>query len=344
MQYDYVVYIGRFQLPTLAHKAMINKALEQGEKVIIVIGSNNATPSLRNPFTTSERQEMLLACIEEKDHERIIFIPIEDSAYNFPAWVREIRYKVSNITEDESKIGLLGHVKDCTSYYLKHFPEYEPIFIGSLYEGLSSTDIRNTLYQGRDEWVDYVPEKVSKWILDWLYTKKNKPRYENLVSEYKFIREYKAQWKSAPYAPTFITTDSVVICRGHILLIKRSGKLGNGKFALPGGFLEPNETILNGCIRELNEETSINIDSWLLQKSLIDMKHFDDPVRDPRGRTITFAHFFKLDLTYLPKIEAADDAMKVSWFRLADLEDLKGRFFNDHYQIIKYFLNKEILI
>jgi bifunctional NMN adenylyltransferase/nudix hydrolase len=73
------------------------------------------------------------------------------------------------------------------------------------------------------------------------------------------IEKYKESWKAAPFPPTFVTVDAVVVQSGHVLLVKRKAMPGAGLWALPGGFLNQEETLLDGAIRELKEETKIKV-------------------------------------------------------------------------------------
>jgi bifunctional NMN adenylyltransferase/nudix hydrolase len=164
------------------------------------------------------------------------------------------------------------------------------------------------------------------------------PEYKNLCDEYRFTQEYRKKWESAPYPPTFVTADAVVFALGHVLLVKRKFNPGKGRYALPGGFVNVDESIENASIRELNEETSLNVGHNHLKGS-IKMNHvFDHPLRDPRGRMITHAFMFELNVKNLPSIKAGDDAAQVEWFPLHRLEDAEESFFNDHAQIIKFFM------
>src|SRR4051812_34553115 len=70
----------------------------------------------------------------------------------------------------------------------------------------------------------------------------------------------------------------------EILLIQRKNEPDKGKWALPGGFVEENETCEHGSIRELKEETGLEVKSV----SLIGV--YSDPWRDARGRTISVAY------------------------------------------------------
>jgi bifunctional NMN adenylyltransferase/nudix hydrolase len=154
-------------------------------------------------------------------------------------------------------------------------------------------------------------------------------------------KKYKAQWSVAPYPPVFVTTDALVINKGHILLIKRGLNPGKGLWALPGGFLNPNESITDCAVRELKEETKIDVPVPVLKGSITKTEMFDHPNRDPRGRVIT--HCFRFDVTYgkgreLIKIKAGDDAVGAQWVPIGDLLLMRKTFFSDHFQIIRKML------
>ena len=104
----------------------------------------------------------------------------------------------------------------------------------------------------------------------------------------------------------------------NVLLIKRSSTSNAYPdcWALPGGFLEENESLEDCAVRELNEETG------LLAKMLVPIGTFSRVGRDPRGRVISNAYLtvmMSTDEEPLP-IKAADDANDIGLFRL------KGNF------------------
>lgn len=119
------------------------------------------------------------------------------------------------------------------------------------------------------------------------------------------------------YPRPAVSADCVVIDRNDkkILLIERKNDPFKNMWALPGGFVEENETVKAGAMRELKEETGLNH----IKMELIDV--FSDPERDPRGRIITAAYLARVNNTDLKPV-AGDDAGKVQWFPLDDLPPL----------------------
>ncbi|MBM7603113.1 ADP-ribose pyrophosphatase YjhB (NUDIX family) [Metabacillus crassostreae] len=118
-----------------------------------------------------------------------------------------------------------------------------------------------------------------------------------------------------------------------LMLIKRSevNAEGNpnieaGKWALPGGFVQPDETALEAAKRELEEETGV---------ASIHIKHFgvyDKPGRDPRGWILSNAHYAIVPEHTLSKRKANDDAEDVRLFSVDDVLQLDLAF--DHAEII----------
>lgn len=103
--------------------------------------------------------------------------------------------------------------------------------------------------------------------------------------------------------PVSITVD--IICyksSGEILLIKRANAPEIGKWALPGGFVNPNETCERAAARELLEETGIDIHPYVLE--LVGV--FSRPDRDPRGRVISV--LYAVEVASDVNIVAGDDA------------------------------------
>ncbi len=116
------------------------------------------------------------------------------------------------------------------------------------------------------------------------------------------------------------TVDCVVIRKNQVLLIKRINPPFVGRWALPGGFVNPKETIEQAALRELKEETGYNgkVEQFV--------GVFSDPKRDPR-KTITVAFLVRITGG---KIRTSNETSEVEWFPLNKLPDLAF----DHKKII----------
>jgi len=115
-----------------------------------------------------------------------------------------------------------------------------------------------------------------------------------------------------------VTVDALVFAGTkpdlHALLIQRGNEPFKGQWALPGGFVDMDETLYDAVVRELNEETGLDI---------VDLKQlhtFGNPGRDPRGRNITTVFITHIPAPVEPK--AGDDAAKAQWFSVAELPPL----------------------
>lgn len=344
--YDALVFIGRFSPFHLGHAAVVDEALRKSKMVVILVGSSYASRNIRNPFTFEERKAMIKACYPR---ERVIVAPLPDFPYDDNKWVKAVQSTVEahvtsylamnyddfkGVSYDNAKIGLIGHNKDHTSYYLKMFPKWGSVEVEN-YMGLNATDIRDVLLRG------FIPEREGRLphpVANWLGEFRKTQTYAKLVNEFTLIQRYKASWEGAPYPPTFVTVDAVVVQSGHVLLVKRKESPGIGLKALPGGFLNQNETLLEGAIRELKEETKIKVPIPVLKGSIKSQHTFDSPHRSSRGRTITTAFFIDLGFDLeLPKVTGADDAEKAMWVPLNEVR--MEEMFEDHFFIMDYFLN-----
>lgn len=334
---DYCVFIGRYQPVHTAHIRIIEEALKTANEVILVVGSYRSPRSLKNPWTYNERVAMIKAALSEEQLKRIHFVYARDYLYNIVHWLTGVQNTVSRIV-GEGTVTMIGHFKDDSSFYLKLFPQWQlqaqPNFFGA-----NSTDIRAALFEKGTAGLDDVTEIVPEGVKDVLASFCETSAWENLAHEHKFLQDYRAKWADAPFPPVFVTTDAVVVQAGHVLLVKRGRNPGKDRYALPGGFLSQTTSILDSCLRELKEETNIVFPKESLKASLRETKVFDHPYRDPRGRTITHGHFFRIDtLGPLPAVKGGDDASEAMWVPINDLALLEEDFFSDHLHIIDYFI------
>lgn len=353
MTFDYGVFIGRFQPFHQGHLHNIKHGLAYCQKLIILIGSAYRSRSIKNPFTFEERQKMIrndLQCVYPEWAKRIIIEPLQDWLYHETAWENEVKARVSKHTNSQSQIAIIGHQKDHSTYYLECFPEWSWLHV-SKYEGFDATHLRLQLFKSQKlESPDYylvqplVKDNANspstgytQRFLQWFMTTQT---YADLCEEYRYIKHYRQMWRDAPFPPIFVTGDAIVLAHDHILLIKRQNPPGKGLWAMPGGFLDVEEKIIDCIVRELREETAINMTQHQLLNQLVKVEVFDYPERSLRGRVITHVGLLKLNhLETLPQIQGKDDACGAYWVPLNDFWSMPDQMMEDHYQIIQTMLD-----
>lgn len=334
---DYVVFIGRFQPFHNGHLKILKHALDRAKKsVVVVLGSANSPRTIKNPFTADERRDMIKACLTDTQANRLIFVAAEDCAYNDTLWFTNVTRAVSAATMMSNSVALIGHKKDASSFYIDMFPQWEKIEMENV-GNISSTPIREKYFiQPLTSPFQELPAPVR----DWMYAFEATKTYAQLCAENDHIVKYRKAWEAAPYAPTFVTVDACVVKSGCVLLVQRRAEPGKGLWALPGGFLNQHETIEDGMIRELREETKIDVPEPVLRGSIKASKVFDAPDRSMRGRTITHGFLIHLDQprsplmvgAAMPKVKGSDDAAKAKWWHLSKLD--RSQMFEDHMDII----------
>lgn len=148
------------------------------------------------------------------------------------------------------------------------------------------------------------------------------PAGKKLLSDYRMLKN---EHKKDVYRNPSLTVDGMIIQNEKILLIKRKKPPFEGRYALPGGFVEYNEKVEEAVIREIKEETGL--------KTKIDrlVGVYSSPDRDPRGHIISTV--FSLDVSG-GKLNSGSDAESAEYFDLKDLPELAF----DHEEIVEDYL------
>ncbi len=132
------------------------------------------------------------------------------------------------------------------------------------------------------------------------------------------------------YPRAALTTDAIVFVKEEettfVLLIQRGREPFLHQWALPGGFINLDETLEEACKRELEEETGFKAER------MTQFKTYDAIHRDPRHRTISVVHY--AELKEKQPVKGSDDAAEAKWFSLDDLPQLAF----DHKLILEDFM------
>ncbi|SDW98929.1 NUDIX domain-containing protein [Paenibacillus sp. CF384] len=138
-------------------------------------------------------------------------------------------------------------------------------------------------------------------------------------------QEFLAQYRAGDYERPSVAADMVIFTVTNteednyrklpekelrMLLIRRGGHPYLGKWALPGGFVRPNETAEQAAVRELREETGVD-DVYLEQ-----LHTFSDVGRDPRTWVMSCSYMALIDSSRF-RLKAGDDAEDAHWFKVS---------------------------
>lgn len=335
--YDFSIFIGRFQPFHMAHYELVKEALNQAETAIVVIGSYKKASSPRQPWSGEEREAMMRAALTPEENSRVKVIFVRDYMYKNHLWLADVSRQVNEIVGVSESVVLVGHEHDYSSDYLRGFPQWNKHLVPNIDSMPHATEIRYLYFTHDVSYKKSLPAATVKYLEDFKKTEKFKA-VKSYFDDVWNGKNGKNAWRGSPFPVTFHTVDSVVIKSGHVLCVRRGKAYGGGQIALPGGFLEQNEFMRDGALRELKEETAIAMSKEELSKFVRDEHPFDHPDRSERGRTITQAYFIDLGMGPLPKVKGSDDADKAWWMPLDEFYTREEEFFEDHYHIIDYFV------
>lgn len=127
-------------------------------------------------------------------------------------------------------------------------------------------------------------------------------------------QEFVKKYDDSKYAKPSVTADMVIFSQNgaddpEVLLIRRGRPPFQNQYALPGGFVNPDESVDDAAARELKEETGV--DCGCLEQ----LRTFSTPGRDPRRWVITCAYLAVVKKEEIT-VQAGDDAKAAEWFRV----------------------------
>lgn len=323
------IYIGRFQPFHMGHASIICQMVQEGcDHLIILVGSAKNSRTPKNPWTDAERSIIIKTYIQEEFGGRrerpgcsVIGIPdfLRDSD-----WEEHVQTIVNNLTYQNDKIILYGYDKDLSTAYLRKFPNFE-YRSAILKTNINATEIRNWYFDERGHKRPDLPVQT----LEFLETFEKTPQYVQLKKEHEFLKQYQKQFEGLKYPPTFVTVDAVIFNQqGKVCLIRRKEMPGQNQYALPGGFVDPNMSLLHSVIQATKDKTGITLNPDQTFKSTV----FDQPGRSLRGRTITHAFLFKLPT------DSQFDTSRCHWLNVNQLFLYEEEMFEDHKLIIQSML------
>lgn len=333
------VFIGRFQPFHIGHHTVIAAAANKVDSMLVLIGSACRPRSWKNPFTYQERQGFLAEGVADIDLP-VDALPLVDTLYNDPAWATNVRTAVrlhmraKGLDPATTAVALTGFEKDKSSQYLRWFPEWEMLPASPhLHEGevINATQMREMLFFGGNErarfGASYVAE-VQRWM------EAHPEAVAQIRAEGRFVKAYRQRIFDAEkvfgYPISVNTVDAVVAQSGHVLMVRRKALPGKGLWALPGGHIDRGESALTAVLREILEETGLDMPKDALTKRHV----FDHPDRSEKGWVRTEAFVFNMQNQPVMKpVKGGSDADIARWVPITNITP--DTIFEDHFDIIQ---------
>jgi bifunctional NMN adenylyltransferase/nudix hydrolase len=189
------VMIGRFQPFHHGHLKCLRAAIDTADHVVVVIGSaNNASRTLKNPWSFHERQAMVAGALTPAEREKVSIVSQRDLPGEDQEWVKQVKDKVSIEAEFALRRGefhytLVGCHKGADTYYLALYKDWN-LDLMPVSEALNATDIRNIYFSRRQftdysgliaEWGEHLPGSSYGYLSAF---RNHDPEYQRLVKEH----------------------------------------------------------------------------------------------------------------------------------------------------------------
>ena len=380
-KFKLTIFIGRKSPFHNGHAEVLQRARLKSDAVLVLLGSINQARNPKNPWSFKERSDVITkwsvrtGIQTDKKLCPVNVLGIRDYPYNDQLWIANVHRVVDSyikelkLLQSDVEICITGADRDSSTFYLKYFPNWKSDIVDENLEVsrfLTATAVREIYFgrsfNGNEITADHAELLMKAFLpsetIDALREFEKTDFYDNLRAEHlgnvayrKAVEPRKPETfgpkdPGVKYETIFQTVDAIVVQTGHILLVKRKAHPGKGLWALPGGFVNPKERLVDAMIRELNEETRIKVPDAVLRSSIVFKDDLDFPERSLRGRTISKCFLIKLpDFVVdgkitLPKVKGQDDAEKAWWVPINEIMQNPEMFFEDHWFAIESFLGK----
>ncbi len=321
--FDCAVLASYFQPAHAGHGAALAQARALAPRVVVLVLGAGQARSLRAPWDAATRRAQATALAA--GDAAVTVASVRDVPYDAARWC-------AAITQAAAVSGRVALITDAPA--LGQWPaEWVQVAPAADLEPVAHA-LREALLwtPAEPDWAALEARagtQSAAALRTWTAT----PEYAELRAEAAFLRDFRERWAVAPYPPVFVTVDALVTWRDEVLLIRRGRAPGRGQWALPGGFLDQQETLAEGARREAAEETGIVLHA----QECGAVRVFDAPGRSLRGRTVTHVFHHVLDARAdRPPVRGGDDAAQAEWFHRERIEP--ATLFEDHYAILQVML------
>ena len=332
--YPVGLHFARFQPILDSDVQTILGALEACERLIIALDGLDSAPSTRRPWSCAQREAHVRRILPAGAGKRVSVIGVRDQLYQPARWAAELRSAMAAAGAELDAVALVSTQDDAESLSLRGYSARLRVDPVARPDPAAEAAARADYLGAGIAWQARVPPA----LVASLDASRVDPVMTRLMEEQAWVDQLADAWRGAPYPPIFVTADAVVIASGHILLIHRSHAPAKELWALPGGFVEQDETVVEAALRELGEETGITVSRNVLRAAIRATRVFDAPERSVRGRTITHGTLFDLGDASPPAVRAGDDAARAEWWPLERFAQSTESLAEDHAWIVRAFV------
>lgn len=171
-KYKLGMYLGRFQPFHNGHKSIVDKMLEECEKVLIVIGSSDKKGTVKNPFPAWERCIMIDSVYPQDRIVSIVCIPDRNTIANDSAWGDYVMSYLNSYGYYPDAI-YQGHEVERNTWYA-NYPDIDIVNVSRIDLPISATLIRAAMIEGREDYIEAnCPPAIAAYIQSSIYWRRD---------------------------------------------------------------------------------------------------------------------------------------------------------------------------